>query len=84
MSSTTCLAPKTIGTTNFRSILSLINLRLRLLAWGTDASFYRLIPQVVVVVESEDDVAHVLAIAAQQGVHLTFRAAGTSLVGPGR
>jgi D-lactate dehydrogenase len=60
---------------------SVITDELRLLAWGTDASFYRLIPQVVVVVEGEDDVAHVLAVAAQQGVHLTFRAAGTSLSG---
>jgi D-lactate dehydrogenase len=60
---------------------SVITDELRLLAWGTDASFYRLIPQVVVVVESEDDVAHVLAVAAQHGVHLTFRAAGTSLSG---
>ena len=54
---------------------------LRLLAWGTDASFYRLIPQVVVVVENEDDVMYVLAVARQQGIHLTFRAAGTSLSG---
>jgi len=54
---------------------------LRRLAWGTDASFYRLLPQVVVVVEDEADVAHVLAVAGQQGMHLTFRAAGTSLSG---
>ena len=60
---------------------SVITDELRLLAWGTDASFYRLIPQVVVVVESEDDVAYVLTVAAQQGIHLTFRAAGTSLSG---
>ncbi|SBT08885.1 D-lactate dehydrogenase (Cytochrome) [Candidatus Accumulibacter aalborgensis] len=60
---------------------SVITDELRLLAWGTDASFYRLIPQVVVVVESEDDVAYVLTVAAQKGIHLTFRAAGTSLSG---
>ena len=60
---------------------SVITDELRLLAWGTDASFYRLIPQVVVVVESEDDVAQVLAVAAQQGVHLTFRAAGLIVLG---
>ena len=29
---------------------------LRLLAWGTDASFYRLVPKLVVVVDSEDEV----------------------------
>ena len=54
---------------------------LRRLAWGTDASFYRLIPRVVVIVENEADVAHVLAVARQQNIHLTFRAAGTSLSG---
>ena len=53
----------------------------RRLAWGTDASFYRLILRVVVIVENEADVAHVLAVARQENIHLTFRAAGTSLSG---
>ena len=35
---------------------------LRRLAYGTDASFYRLMPQVVVVAESEAEVRAVLAI----------------------
>ena len=52
---------------------SVITDELRLLAWGTDASFYRLIPQVVVVVESEDDVAHVLAVAAQHTIIAFFQ-----------
>ena len=34
---------------------------LRLLAWGTDASFYRLLPKLVVVVESEDEIRRLLA-----------------------
>ena len=54
---------------------------LRRLAWGTDASFYRLIPRVVVIAENEDDISHVLAVARRQDTHLTFRAAGTSLSG---
>ena len=54
---------------------------LRLLAYGTDASFYRLIPQVVVKVESEAEAASVLAAAAATGLPVTFRAAGTSLSG---
>ena len=29
---------------------------LRLMTWGTDASLYRLIPKIVAVVESEDEV----------------------------
>jgi D-lactate dehydrogenase len=54
---------------------------LRLLAWGTDASFYRLVPQLVVVVESEAEVGQVLACCARLGTPVTFRAAGTSLSG---
>lgn len=37
---------------------------LRRLAWGTDASFYRLVPRVVVVVENEADLLHVLVLVA--------------------
>jgi D-lactate dehydrogenase len=55
--------------------------RLRLLAYGTDASFYRLTPKVVVVVESEAEVQAVLAAASDLQTPVTFRAAGTSLSG---
>ena len=54
---------------------------LRLLTWGTDASFYRLVPQLVVVVESEQEVIGLLAICAELDAPVTFRAAGTSLSG---
>lgn len=54
---------------------------LRRLAYGTDASFYRLTPEVVVVVESEEDVQALLQVTAAQGRAVTFRAAGTSLSG---
>jgi D-lactate dehydrogenase len=54
---------------------------LRLLAWGTDASFYRLVPKLVVVVEREDEVVRVLGDCAALGTPVTFRAAGTSLSG---
>ena len=54
---------------------------LRLLAWGTDASFYRLVPKLVVVVESEAEVQRVLEHCAQLHTPVTFRAAGTSLSG---
>ena len=54
---------------------------LRRLAWGTDASFYRLIPQVVVRSENEQDVANILKIASRYRLPVTFRAAGTSLSG---
>ncbi|HMW56225.1 MAG: FAD-binding oxidoreductase [Candidatus Accumulibacter phosphatis] len=54
---------------------------LRRLAYGTDASFYRLTPEVVAVVESEEEVQAVLQVARAEGHSVTFRAAGTSLSG---
>lgn len=51
------------------------------LAFGTDASFYRLIPQLVLRVESEREVVELLKLAHAQQVAVTFRAAGTSLSG---
>ena len=54
---------------------------LRRFAYATDASFYRLMPEVVAVVERESDVRAVLDIARAHGRPVTFRAAGTSLSG---
>ena len=51
------------------------------LAFGTDASFYRLIPKLVIRVESEAEVAALLRAAHSHRVAITFRAAGTSLSG---
>ncbi|MEB0160186.1 FAD-binding protein, partial [Pseudomonas sp. AH2 (2023)] len=51
------------------------------LAFGTDASFYRLIPKLVIRVESEDEVVALLKLAQTERVPVTFRAAGTSLSG---
>lgn len=50
-------------------------------AWSGDASSYRLIPAVVVFVNSEDDVRAVFQAARAEGLPVTFRAAGTSLSG---
>jgi D-lactate dehydrogenase len=54
---------------------------LRCLAFGTDASFYRLIPKLVLQVRSADEVAGVLRETGARGLPVTFRAAGTSLSG---
>ena len=54
---------------------------LRRLAYGTDASFYRMTPEVVAVVESEEEVQALLQVTRAHGKPLTFRAAGTSLSG---
>ena len=59
----------------------LISDPLRRLAYGSDASFYRLVPRLVVVVESEAEVREVLAVCRRRQLPVTFRAAGTSLSG---
>jgi D-lactate dehydrogenase len=51
------------------------------IAWGTDASCYRQIPQVILFPTNEEEVRNLLQIANQQEVAVTFRAAGTSLSG---
>src|SRR5512142_1700290 len=54
---------------------------LRTLAYGTDASFYRLVPRIVARAASVPEVQALLAAARRHGTPLTFRAAGTSLSG---
>lgn len=54
---------------------------LRTLAYGTDASFYRLIPKVVIKADNLDDIIKIIHAANQNSVPITFRAAGTSLSG---
>jgi D-lactate dehydrogenase len=54
---------------------------LRRLAWGSDASSFQIVPQLVVVVDSEAEVCAVLDLCRAFLVPLTFRAAGTSLSG---
>jgi len=50
-------------------------------AWGTDASFYRMVPSKVFRTENEADVSAILTEAYRTGTPVTFRAAGTSLSG---
>ena len=51
------------------------------LAWGTDAGFYRMIPQEVLHPSNEQEIQSILTRARKEGKHITFRAAGTSLSG---
>jgi D-lactate dehydrogenase len=51
------------------------------LAYGVDASFYRLVPNLVLMLDSEEEVSKVLNQAAIANLPVTFRAAGTSLSG---
>lgn len=54
---------------------------LRTLAWGADASEYKLTPRVVLRAADEDEVSRILTLAHKMGLPVTFRAAGTSLSG---
>ncbi|WP_415904367.1 FAD-binding and (Fe-S)-binding domain-containing protein [Neptuniibacter sp. QD48_55] len=54
---------------------------LRTLAYGTDASFYRLLPKVIVQVAEESEVIRLMALATKLNLPITFRASGTSLSG---
>ncbi|HOM64848.1 MAG TPA: FAD-binding and (Fe-S)-binding domain-containing protein [Ignavibacteriales bacterium] len=51
------------------------------LAYGTDASFYRLIPKIVIKSYNENEVQNIIKLAEQFKLPITFRAAGTSLSG---
>ncbi len=52
-----------------------------LTAYAVDASIYRVPPQAVVLVDSEDDIQRVVDYAVARGVPITPRAAGTNLTG---
>jgi len=54
---------------------------LRTLAYGTDASFYRLIPQIVIRANDETEIIRIIRLAHLENIAITFRAAGTSLSG---
>jgi len=54
---------------------------LHTLAYGTDASFYRLIPKLVIRANNEDEVSVIMKECSSLGIPVTFRAAGTSLSG---
>ncbi len=51
------------------------------IAFGTDASFYRLLPKLVIKVENEGEAVAVIKNAHKRGIPVTFRGAGTSLAG---
>lgn len=56
---------------------------LSLLAFGTDASFYRLLPKIIIKAQNEQEIQAVFRSASEFDIPITFRAAGTSLAGQG-
>ncbi len=51
------------------------------IAFGTDASFYRLVPKLVIRAYNENEICFIMRIAYKMEIPVTFRAAGTSLSG---
>jgi D-lactate dehydrogenase len=54
---------------------------LHTLAYGSDASLYRLVPRIVVNANDEEEVSFILRSCSELMIPVTFRAAGTSLSG---
>src|SRR5271165_7047482 len=52
-----------------------------LIAFASDASFYRLIPKAVVLAKNEEEIAKLFQFSQRVGIPMTFRAAGSSLSG---
>lgn len=54
---------------------------LRLFAYGTDASFYRMVPKLVLQARDEEEIEAIIRLSTQYKLPITFRAAGTALSG---
>ena len=54
---------------------------LHLIAYGTDASFYRLVPKIIVWADNSNEVSKILKLSSSLSLPIVFRAAGTSLSG---
>ncbi|GAB4221842.1 MAG: FAD-binding and (Fe-S)-binding domain-containing protein [Francisella sp.] len=50
-------------------------------AYSTDASLYRMVPDLVLIVKNEQEIVEIIKLANKYDVKLTFRTAGTSLSG---
>lgn len=61
--------------------LQIMSNPIQTIAYGTDASFYRLNPQLVVEVRNEKEAILTITLANQKQLPITYRAAGTSLSG---
>jgi D-lactate dehydrogenase len=69
---------------NIKNIIPKENLftdKLHRLTYGTDASFYRLIPEIVIKADTPQEVQAIVKLAYKLEIGVTFRAAGTSLSG---
>jgi D-lactate dehydrogenase len=86
--SATAIAPGSITSEQIKASLSssisperILIRPIDLIAFASDASFYRLIPKAVIQAGSEREIAELFAFSRRIGVPITFRAAGSSLSG---
>lgn len=63
------------------SVKNIFTDKLHTLAYGTDASFYRLIPKIVIKTDNAQEVQDIIKLTNELELSVTFRAAGTSLSG---
>src|SRR5271166_1965814 len=84
----TAVAPLPISSEQIKaslsSVISADRILIRpidLIAFASDASFYRLIPKAVIQANSEREIQNLFAFSRHIGVPMTFRAAGSSLSG---
>lgn len=66
---------------NFLNTKQIIQNELLRYAYSTDASLYRMVPKLVLIVKNESEVIEIIKLASQYDIKLTFRTAGTSLSG---
>jgi D-lactate dehydrogenase len=52
-----------------------------IIRYSSDASPYRMLPQVVIMAKSDEDIGKVIAFGRENGIGVTFRAGGSSLNG---
>lgn len=67
--------------TNFLAQQQIVENELLKYAYSTDASLYRMVPKLILIVKNEVEIIKIIKLANQYNIKLTFRTAGTSLSG---
>src|SRR3974390_2399900 len=85
---TTVLSPKQLSPEEIKSSLAgtigadrVLIRPIDVIAYASDASFYRLIPRAVVPAQRVEEIQALFAFSQRMQIPMTFRAAGTSLSG---
>ena len=88
MASATAHAPASVSSSELRAALlrianpdRVLTRSIERIAFAADASFYRLVPQAVVLAKGAEEIQALFRLSHERRIPLTFRAAGTSLSG---